>query len=323
MNTIFQQIYSLRPFQTGAAIASLLLSFGLFAISANAEEKADLTVIDPATNIWQTRASDIEGAYSAVEWGLPGDVRVPADYDGDGTKDVAVWRPSNGTWYILSSRDGRIAQIQWGLTTPYPTGGIEDVPVPADYDGDKIDDIAVWRPVEGKWYVLLSKYGFYPPSAVITEWGLYGDIPVPADYDGDGRVDTAVFRSMQNRWYIAQSKTGNLDVRNFGLAGDDLLVPADYTGDGRADLAVFRGGSWYVQDITGHETERFDFGFADSQPVPADYDGDGTTDFAVFREGTWYIYDSGSPRFRSISFGRDGDIPLNSLSVKPSLVGVR
>ena len=313
----------LHPKYLFEALASILIAVILGSTNVFAADTADLTVIDPVTNLWRMHASDDTGSYAAVQWGLEGDVRVPADYDGDGTKDIAVWRPSNGTWYIIRSRDGYISHIQWGLTTQYPTGGIEDVPVPADYDGDGTDDIAVWRPVDGRWYVLTSKSGFYPPKALICEWGLYGDVPVPADYDGDGRNDAAVFRSTQNRWYIAQSKTGNLDIRYFGIAGDDLLVPADYTGDGLADLAVFRSGVWYVQDITGHETEQVEFGFPDSQPVPADYDGDGTTDYAVYRDGTWFIYDSGTPRFRTLSFGREGEFPLNELSVKQSLVAVR
>src|SRR5436190_3079638 len=295
----------------------------LFAVSAAkgaTSGRADVSVVNPNSNVWKMQSSDGEGSFSAVEWGLPGDLRVPADYDGDGIKDIAVWRPSNGNWYILRSSDGMIWQLRWGQTTPSRRGGIKDVPVPGDYDGDGIDDIAIWRPTEGRWYVLTSKTGFYPSSASISEWGKIGDVPVPADYDGDGKTDAAVFRSTQNCWYIAQSKTGDLDMRKFGIAGKDVLVPADYTGDGRADLAVFRSGVWYLQDSASHQTERFEFGFADSQPVPADYDGDGKTDFATYRLGTWYIFDSGAPRLRSLRFGRDGEVPLNSLSVKPSIV---
>lgn len=265
------------------------------------------------------------GAEGRASWLLSGALKATFAYRPISTatelKDIAIWRPSNGVWYILGSRDGKVSYIQWGITTPFPTGGIEDVPVPADYDGDKIDDIAVWRPVDGRWYVLTSKSGF--SKSVSTEWGIYGDIPVPADYDGDGRADAAIFRSMQPRWYIAESKTGNLGTFNFGLAGDDLLVPAEYTGDGRADVAVYRTGVWYVFDLVTCEMEQFEFGFADAEPVPADYDGDGTTDFAFYRQGAWYIHDGGKPRVRSIKFGRDGDIPLNSLSVKPSIIAVR
>jgi len=42
--------------------------------------------------------------YAVQPWGLAGDVPVPGDYDGDGTIDLAIYRPSTGDWRLLPSR---------------------------------------------------------------------------------------------------------------------------------------------------------------------------------------------------------------------------
>jgi hypothetical protein len=55
---------------------------------------------------------------------------VPADYDGDGRADIAVYRPSTGTWFVLQSSAGNATWVtfQWGLPN--------DIPLPANFDGD-------------------------------------------------------------------------------------------------------------------------------------------------------------------------------------------
>lgn len=49
--------------------------------------------------------------------GSPGDKPVPGDYDGDGKTDPAVFRPSEGTWYIFRSSDWNWDVFQYGLAT--------------------------------------------------------------------------------------------------------------------------------------------------------------------------------------------------------------
>ncbi|MDQ4133459.1 MAG: PQQ-dependent sugar dehydrogenase [Actinomycetota bacterium] len=137
------------------------------------------------------------------------------DYDRDGDTDVAVFRPSTGTWFV-----------QGGPTTAFGTSG--DIPVPADYNGDADTDVAVFRPSSGIWFV---------QGGPITAFGTSGDIPVPADYDGDGDTDIAVYRPSTGTWFVLGG-----DTTAWGTSGD-VPVPGDYDGDGDDDVAVFRPSS--------------------------------------------------------------------------------
>jgi len=214
---------------------------------------------------------------AAVVFGSPDDVPVPGDYDGNGTSEVAVYRPSTATWFVQNQ-----APLQWG--------GPGDIPVPGDYGGDGATDVAVYRPSTGIWYI--------QNQAPVT-WGLPGDIPVPGDYNGDGTTDIAVFRPSTGVWYV-QNQAPLL----WGIAGD-IPVPGDYNGDGVADVAVYRSstGTWFV-----HNQSTEVWGSLGDLPVPGDYNGDGVMDRAVYRSstGTWFIQGQAS-----VQWGGPGDIPAS------------
>nr|HPJ71797.1 VCBS repeat-containing protein [bacterium] len=208
-------------------------------------------------------------------FGQAGDVPVPGDWDGSGTDLGGVFRPASGFWSVR-------------LTTRFYFGGAADVPVPADYDGDGSVDGAVFRPSAGTW--ILRNLGK-------AYFGAAGDRPVPADYDGDGTADVAVWRAANGLWALE-----GISRFYFGRSGD---IPAYAAFAGGADLpAVFRpaSGTWLIRGLT-----RFFYGQTGDVPVPADYTGTGTDLPAVYRKyrSSWHIRGLGAAYF-----GRPGDVPV-------------
>lgn len=265
-----------------------------------------------------------------------------SDFDGDGQSDIAVFRPSNGSWYWLGSANNQFSAVAFGANGDKPVnadfdgdgkndfvvfrggtwfvlqssdfsfravafGANNDTPIGGDFSGDGKADFAVFRASNGAWYWLDSASGAF--NAV--NFGTSGDKPLAGDFDSDAKTDYAVFRPSNGEWYILQSSNNGFRAVPFG-ASEDKPLAGDFDGDGRSDIAVFRpsSGTWFLlQSRDGFRA--VSFGSGTDKPVPADYDNDGRTDIAVFRAGFWYILQSSNGEVRTVAFGAGEDLPVN------------
>ncbi|MDP1624620.1 MAG: CARDB domain-containing protein [bacterium] len=157
----------------------------------------------------------------------------------DANGDYGIIVPSGWSGTVTPSKSGRTfipaSRTYTNVTTDLTGQNYILRTPPADFNGDGKTDIAVFRPLQGRWWV---------KDQFSVVYGMNGDIPVPGDYNGDGKTDVAVFRPSQGRWWVKDQFSVV-----YGMNGD-IPVPGDYNGNGETDVAVFRPsqGRWWVKD---------------------------------------------------------------------------
>jgi hypothetical protein len=154
-------IYTALQFQivSSSKIGIFRSSSGIWSLDSN------------GNNIWEI--SD-----KSLSWGLPNDIPVIGDWDGDGNDGIGIFRPSSGIWSIDSNEnfiwEVSDKSLSWGLPG--------DTPVIGDWNGDGKDDIGIFRPSSGIWSLDSNGNFIWEVSDKSLSWGLPNDKPVVGKY---------------------------------------------------------------------------------------------------------------------------------------------
>ena len=249
--------------------------------------------------------------------------KAPADFNGDGTSDIGVFR--DGGWYLDLNGNG-----VWegcGVDGCFVFGAAGQQPVVGDWTGDGQANIGVFA--NGGWYLDTNGNGVWEGCGVdgCSVFGAAGQQPVVGDWTGDGQIRIGVFAN--GGWYLDTNGNGVWEGCGtdgcfvFGAAGDQAVV-GDWSGSGETSIGVFRDGSWYL-DLNGNGVWDgcgvdgcFAFWAAGGQPVGGDWTGSGQIRIGIYLDGAWYLDLNGNGQWDGAgvdmyipAFGLPGDIPAN------------
>lgn len=259
--------------------------------------------------------------------------RAPiSDFDGDRKADPAVWRPSEGMWYVLTSDHAPPAVNKWGDDVVWEEAGAGwrmqwglsgDIPIPGDYSGDGMMDCAVYRPSTAGWWILFSNYS--PPFSV--NWGNpYLDLPYPFEIANgpngvsDGKMDLCFycptlrktgFRYSHDGIYREYDLPASLPLSTFPVGsaarGTDYpsywnyVVKTSVGGQAQFKWTDHNGLEWFTEQA-----------YSSSEiALRGDVAGSEYEDFVQFYNGYW-TYRTTS-QFGTVvyeTWGASGDIPV-------------
>ncbi len=239
----------------GAMYVTVVFMRGPDGLSASAPDSSSGYTFPPgadrvglhnaARGTW-TLAGEASGFY----YGVPSDVPVTCDWDGDGDTTVGLYRRTSGYLYLRNTNSFGIADIAIFYGMP------EDVPLCGDWDGDGLETIGIYRPSESTFYLRNSNsLGFADTE---FQFGQPGDIPLAGDWFGHGHDSAALYRASTGMLYLADGRNGLgnvLALPRTDLLPTDEIVVGDWDADGIDTLGYHRSSTGEFRLLLDHQPD--------------------------------------------------------------------
>ncbi len=247
--------YAVVVNQAGAATVS---KAGIF-------RQGFLWVLDADGNERENHPGDYVYAFG----GIPGDIPITGDWNGDGHTKIGIYRSSNGLWILDTNGNGVIdaGDAVFNLHIGTSPG---DIPVVGDWNGDGRSKVGYFR--QGFLWILDTNgnHTFDQSDQVYAFGGIAGDVPVVGDWTGTGTSKIGIFRQ-GFLWVLDANGNGNIDgpgpdfIFAYGGIPGDVPVVGDWAGTGITQVGIFRQGFLWALDANGNHVidgPNLDFIFA-------------------------------------------------------------
>lgn len=154
-----------------------------------------------------------------------------------------------------------------------------DIPLAADFTGDGIAEMGVYRRGKRSQWVLDE-----PAGARVMKFGKATDEPVVGDWDGDGLANLGIRRAVKSKFRLKTS-TGVVKIK-YGQPSDRPVV-GDWDGNGVDEVGVHQPAvGLFSLRLADGSSSAVALGDTDDVAVTGDWDGNGVTDLGVYDQAT-------------------------------------
>src|SRR3989338_5462270 len=189
------------------------------------------------TGTYLCRSSRLGGNF-ALQLGVSSDLPAVGNFNFDNISDLAVYRQSLRMFIVRYL--GKSMPKEEELIKLSDDAGINSFPIAGDFDGDKIDDFAVFNPSKNIFIVKKSSSSKEIKYEICSQKNCTNSlIPLRGDFDGDLTDDPAGVNIQDKKFIFYSSLNGVLQENTLSAVNGNVAFTADLDGDLKSDIFFY------------------------------------------------------------------------------------